>query len=183
MRSRRLLYVGGRPLNLVVRQRGELTTMRPVSHLSIFLLAWVAVTAGMGAVSAQMRAPYAKLRPIRVAGILSATSLIVGVWYFSGNTQGLYFAVGGIVAVTAINFFCIRVCPHCARASWPRLELWVSFGPRCGTDMSRPHERTATWRRAASPSLERERQVPAARVQRHYRTRAAYLAAVGGRST
>ena len=123
--------------------------MSQVSQLSVFLLVWLAVTAGIGAASARMAAPYAKQRLIRAVGILSAASLVVGVWYFSTDSHGLYLAVGGMIAVTAINFFCVRVCPHCARTSWPRFELRVGFCPRCGTDMSRPHERTATWRRAA----------------------------------
>ena len=121
----------------------------PVSPLGVFLVVWCAVAFGAGAVLDRVRVPYRKLMLIRVASILGAVLLLLGAWLFSGRSPGLFFGVGGLSIVVLLNVYCVRVCPHCARTVWPRYELALGHCPRCGTDLSCPPERIATWRRAA----------------------------------
>jgi len=120
-----------------------------MSPLGVFLLMWCAVAFGVGAFLNQVKVPYAKLLLIRVGSIVGAALLLLGVWHFSEAAQGLFFGICGLTSVLAINFYCVRVCPHCARTAWPRYELALGFCPRCGSDLNRPHERVANWRRAA----------------------------------
>ena len=112
-----------------------------VSSLGAFLLTWGGITFAVGIFLNQVKVPHAKLLLIRAWSILAAALLLLGVWHFSGAAQGLYFGIVGLTAVVVLNFFCLRVCPHCARTAWPRHELALGFCPRCGTDLSRPHER------------------------------------------
>jgi hypothetical protein len=120
-----------------------------VTPLDVFFLIWCAIAFGVGAVLDRVKVPYTKLLLIRVASILGAALLLLGVWLLSGTAQGLYFGIGGLITVVALNFYCVRVCPHCARTAWPRYELALGLCPRCGTDLSCPHERVATWQRSA----------------------------------
>lgn len=119
----------------------------PHLSLGVFLLTWGAVAFGLGAFLSQMKAPYAKLLLIRMGSILGAALLLLGVWHFSETSKGLFFGICGLTSVLALNFYCVRVCPHCARTAWPRYELSLGLCPRCGLDLSRPHDRLATWRR------------------------------------
>lgn len=102
-----------------------------------------------GAFLNRVKVPYVKLLLIRAASIFGPALLLLGVWHFSEAAQGSYFAIGGLIAVAALNLCCVRVCPHCARTVWPRQELALGLCPRCGTDLSRSHERAATWHRNA----------------------------------
>jgi hypothetical protein len=120
-----------------------------MSPLGVFFLTWGVTVIGVGVFLDRVKVPYAKLLLIRAWSILGAALLLLGVWHFSETAQGFYFGIIGLTTVVVLNFYCVRVCPHCARTAWPRHEFAFAFCPRCGADLSRPHERVATWRRAA----------------------------------
>jgi hypothetical protein len=119
------------------------------NRLQEFLFGWLVLVACGTAALAWVKTPYIKLLLTRIGGILGGAVFLAGAWWFSDTSKGLAFATIGTIAVVAVNFFTVRICPHCAKTLYPRGELARGFCPRCGADMSAAHERTATWREAA----------------------------------
>jgi len=118
-------------------------------RLQEFLFGWLALVICATAALTWVKTPYLKLLLTRVGGLVGVAVFLVGAWRFSETTEGLVFATVGIIVVATINFFTIRVCPHCAKTLYPRSELARGFCPRCGANMSGVHERTATWHEGA----------------------------------
>jgi hypothetical protein len=118
-------------------------------HFLQFCFGWLALVVCSAAALNAVRSPYVKLLLTRAQGVLAGVLLLCGSWWLSASTTGILFATVGVVVVVSLNFFTIRICPHCAKTLYPRTELMLGFCPRCGANLSAPHERTANWRETA----------------------------------
>jgi hypothetical protein len=116
-----------------------------LDHLSEFTFGWLIVMVCCAVAVVRVRTPRLKLLLTRTQGVLGGASLVLGGWWFSATTTGLLFAVIGVISVVSLNFFTIRICPHCAKTVYPRTQLMLGFCPRCGADLGAAHERTANW--------------------------------------
>jgi predicted RNA-binding Zn-ribbon protein involved in translation (DUF1610 family) len=119
------------------------------NRLEEFLFGWLAFALCVTAALTWVKTPYIKLLLTRAGGVLGATVFLAGAWRFSETTDGLLFATVGTILVVVLNLFTIRICPHCAKTLYPRSELARGFCPRCGANMGKSHERTATWHEGA----------------------------------
>jgi hypothetical protein len=115
----------------------------------LFFFGWLVFVVFSAAALVPVRTPYVKLLLTRTNGIVGAALILWGGWWLSGTSKGMLFATVGVITVASLNFFTIRICPHCAKTLYPRNQLALGFCPRCGANMSAPHERTANWREAA----------------------------------
>ena len=104
-----------------------------------FLFAWLVLVVCATAVLTRVKTPYIKLLLTRTLGLVGGAVLLAGAWGLSATSKGLIFATIGVILVVTMNFFTIRICPHCAKTLYPRNEFAVGFCPRCGADMSAPH--------------------------------------------
>jgi uncharacterized paraquat-inducible protein A len=118
-------------------------------RLQEFMVGWLALVVCVAVALARVKTPYIKWLLTRAGAILGAALCLIGVWLFSETTNELVFAALSITIIVILNFFTIRVCPHCAKTLYPRNDLARGFCPRCGANMSANHERRVTWREGA----------------------------------
>jgi len=118
-------------------------------HFGRFLTAWlivmVCLTVGLG----HVKTPYVKLRFARILAVVGCASLLAGAWWLANTRDELLFAAVGCITLVGLNLLTTRICPHCAKTIYPRTMLALGFCPRCGTNLSAPHERTASARQTA----------------------------------
>src|ERR1700683_3600258 len=115
----------------------------------LFFFGWLVVVVFSATALVQVRTPYVKLLITRALGVVGGASLLWGGWLLSGTTKDILFATVGVITIVTVNFFTIRICPHCAKTLYPRHQLALGFCPRCGANLGAPHERTANWREVA----------------------------------
>jgi hypothetical protein len=119
------------------------------NHFLSFMAGWLVVMACLSAGLARVKTPHLKLVLTRILGIVGCASLLLAAWRLPETTNGLLFVAVGCITVVGLNLLTTRICPHCAKTIYPRSMLALGFCPRCGTNLNAPHERSASWHRAA----------------------------------
>jgi hypothetical protein len=117
-------------------------------HFLPFISGWLIVMVCLTAGLSQVKTPHLKLLFTRILAVVGCTALLLGAWWLARTANSLVFAAVGCITVVGLNLLTMRICPHCAKTIYPRTMLAIGFCPRCGTNLSAPHERTATWNQA-----------------------------------